>query len=114
MLDAIAAGLHIDTIDRAELIDYFENEIANLDKKAERARSATARKTDDLKEVIKSILTSDYQSIADVLSQIEGEEITASKVIYRLNALVEEGFAEKADARLEAGPNIIKVYRRRN
>ena len=114
----IAAHVSIPEMNDDELIAFFQNEIANLDKRAERSRNASARKReagDELKEVIKSLLNTDYQTIADIVDQLEGEDITASKVVYRLNTLVQEGYAEKADVQIPATDGakarVVKAYK---
>ena len=57
----------------------------------------------------------DFQTIADIAAQIEGEEITTSKVTYRLNALAKDGYAEKADVQIPATEGVkarvVKAYR---
>ena len=63
----------------------------------------------------KAVLTEEFQTIADIVAQIEGEEITASKVTYRLNALAKNGYAEKADVQIPATEDtkarVVKAYR---
>ena len=98
-----AGSVSIEGMTSEEVVAFFENEIGNLDKRAERSRATAAKKReagDALTETVKSILTDDFQTIADVVAQIEGEDVTASKVTYRLNALVKEGYAEKADVQI--------------
>ena len=98
-----AGSVSVDGMTSEEVVAFFENEIGNLDKRAERSRATAAKKReagDALTETVKSILTDDFQTIADVVAQIEGEDVTASKVTYRLNALVKEGYAEKADVQV--------------
>lgn len=98
-----AGSVSVEGMTSEEVVAFFENEIGNLDKRAERSRATAAKKReagDALTETVKSILTDDFQTIADVVAQIEGEDVTASKVTYRLNALVKEGYAEKADVQI--------------
>ena len=98
-----AGSVTVEGMTSEEVVAFFENEIGNLDKRAERSRATAAKKReagDALTETVKSILTDDFQTIADVVAQIEGEDVTASKVTYRLNALVKEGYAEKADVQV--------------
>lgn len=110
--------LTIEGMTTEEVVAFFENEIGNLDKRAERSRATAAKKReagDALMESVKAALTDDFQTIADVAAQIEGEEVTASKVTYRLNALAKEGFAEKADVQIPATEGakarVVKAYR---
>ena len=88
-----------------DLKAFAENELSLMAKKAEKAKERAAEKKaegDALREVVQSVLTADYQTIADVTTQIEGEDVTTSKVQYRLNALVKAGQAEKEEVTLPA------------
>ena len=120
---AVIAGVQAGTVavegmETEEVIEFFENEITNLDKRAERSRATAAKKReagDALMEAVKGALTDDFQTIADIAAMIEGEEVTASKVTYRLNALAKEGYAEKADVQIPATEGVkarvVKAYR---
>ena len=116
IITAVNAGtVSIEGMDSSELVSFFEHEIENLDKRAERSRAAKKRaEGDPLKDVIKDILTDEFQTIADVVAQIEGDDVTTSKVTYRLNSLVTEGFAEKTDYPVSAEGSkarVVKAYR---
>lgn len=92
--------------DNAEVVEFCNKEIALLDKKAEKAKERAAKKKaegDELKDVIQSVLTAEPQVAADVVETLVGMgvETTVGKVIYRLNALVKEGVAEKEDVVIE-------------
>ena len=113
-----AGSVSVDGMTSEEVVAFFENEIGNLDKRAERSRATAAKKReagDALTETVKSILTDDFQTIADIAAQIEGEDVTASKVTYRLNALVKEGYAEKADVQVPgvdgAKARVVKAFK---
>ena len=113
-----AGSVSVDGMTSEEVVAFFENEIGNLDKRAERSRATAAKKReagDALTETVKGILTDDFQTIADVVAQIEGEDVTASKVTYRLNALVKEGYAEKADVQIPgvdgAKARVVKAFK---
>lgn len=121
--EALIAGVNAGSVSVAEMtneemIAFCENEIGNIEKRAERSRAATAKKReagDALMETVKAVLSGDFQTIADIAAQIEGEEVTASKVTYRLNALVKEGYAEKADVQIPATEGtkarVVKAFR---
>lgn len=82
-----------------ELKDFATNEIAQLDKKATKAKERAAEKKaegDALRDTVESILTQDFQTVADVSAQIEGEDLTVGKIRNRLSELVRLGIAEKA------------------
>ena len=113
-----AGSVSIEGMTSEEVVAFFENEIGNLDKRAERSRATAAKKReagDALTETVKSVLTDEFQTIADVVAQIEGEDVTASKVTYRLNALVKEGYAEKADIQVPgvdgAKARVVKAFK---
>lgn len=120
---AVIAGVQAGTVavegmETEEVVAFFENEITNLDKRAERSRATAAKKReagDVLMEAVKGVLTEDFQTIADIAALIEGEEVTASKVTYRLNVLAKEGYAEKADVQIPTTEGVkarvVKAYR---
>lgn len=95
---------------------FAENEIALLDKKAAKAKERGAKKKeerDELCDAVLAVLTDEYATIADVAEAIEGEDVTASKVTYRLNKLVAAGLAEKADIKVgDEKKRTVKGYKR--
>lgn len=104
-LIAVADGATItDYIDADELKAFAENEIALMDKKSIRAKEKAAEKKaegDALREAVQAALTDDYQTVADVSEQIEGEDVTVGKIRNRLSELVRLGVAEKATVAVE-------------
>ena len=86
-----------------EMIDMCKKEIEAIDKKNEKSKEAAKRRSesDALLSVVRSVLTDEYQTIADVSAQIEGEDVSVAKITYRLTALVREGIAEKASVEVE-------------
>ena len=81
-----------------ELKTFCENEIALLDKKAEKAKERAATKRaegDALTDAVRNALTGEFEPIADIAARIEGEDVTVAKVQYRLGQLVKAGEAEK-------------------
>lgn len=106
-------------IEPQEIIDFCLKEIAALDRKAEKARENAAKKRkegDVLIDLVKEALTDEYSIIADIAARIENDEIeiTAAKVQYRLNQLIQMGEAEKADVSVgETGSKrTLKGYRK--
>jgi hypothetical protein len=90
--------------DNDAIVAFCEHEIELLDKKAVKAKETAAKKKaagDELTDAVASVLNDEFQTIADVTAQIEGEDVTNAKVQYRLNALVKAGAAEKAEVTLE-------------
>ena len=89
-----------------ELKTFCENEIALLDKKAEKAKERAATKRaegDALTDAIRDALTDEFEPIADIAARIEGEDVTVSKITYRLGQLVKNGEAEKAQITVPGG-----------
>lgn len=90
-----------------EYIEFCENEIALLDKKAVKAKEAAAKKkaeSDELMDAVEAALSSDeFESIATITSRIEGDEVTTAKVTYRLTQLVKNGVAEKQEISIAGG-----------
>lgn len=99
-----------------EVKAFAEKEIALLDKKAAKAKERGAKKKeerDELCDAVLAVLTDEYATIADVAEAIEGEDVTASKVTYRLNKLVAAGLAEKADIKVgDEKKRTVKGYKR--
>lgn len=86
-----------------EMIGMCNKEIEAIDKKNEKSKEAAKRRSesDALLGVVRSVLTDEYQTIADVSAQIEGEDVSVAKITYRLTTLVREGVAEKASVEVE-------------
>lgn len=94
------------TISAQAVIDFAQNEIDLLDKKAAKAKERAATKKaegDELTAAVQSVLTGDLQTIADIAAQIEGEDVTVAKVTYRLRTLVENGVARKEQITVAGG-----------
>ncbi len=89
-----------------DIVDFAKKEIEQLGKRAEAAKTRAAKKKaegDPLKATIEEILTNDYQTIADIIAQIDDEEVTPQKVSARLSALVKEGKANKTEVKFNKG-----------
>jgi len=83
---------------------YAVNEIALLDKRAEKAKERTANKkaeSDELTEAVYATLTDDFEPVADILARIEGEDLSAAKIVARIKKLIEAGRAEKAELKIK-------------
>lgn len=115
ILDIIADCDHSEA---AMLSEFVTNEIALLDKKSAKAKETAASKkaeADELTIAVENALTDEYQTIAEVTACIEGEDVTAAKVAYRLNALVKAGAAEKAEKTIPGSEGVksrkVQSYR---
>ena len=89
------------------LATFAENEIALLDKKAVKAKERAATKRaegDALTDAVRAAMsTEEFEPIADIAARIEGEDVTVSKVTYRLTQLVKNGEAEKSELTIPGG-----------
>ena len=85
----------------ADVVTAFcDKEIGLLDKKAAKAKEAAAKKRaegDELMEAVKACLGDEFEPISEIAARIEGEDVTVSKVTYRLTQLVKNGVAEKQE-----------------
>ena len=103
------------------VVEFCDSEIEKLEKKKAKAQETAAAKKaegDALTAAVRAAMsTTDFESIADIAAKvvIEGEEVTASKVQYRLTQLVKNGEAENGDVKVEGGEGqktrTIKAYR---
>ena len=96
-----------------ELIYFVESQIASIDSKAEKAKERAAAKKaegDALRESVKSVLTDEFQTADEILSQLDGEDLTVAKVRARLTQLVKLGEAEKTDVKNAEG-KVRKAYK---
>lgn len=104
------------TITSEELFNFATNEKAQLEKKnvAARKRAADKAAADELLNVVASVLTDEFQTIAEVTDCIEGADVTTAKIQYRLNSLVKAGEAEKQEMKVagaDGKKRIVMGYR---
>lgn len=102
----LAADNGIEGYDFDMLTEFVNKEVAMLDKKAAKARENAAAKhaeTDELCDVIESLLTDEPQTREDIMAQIEGDDISANKISYRLTKLFSLGKAKRIEVLVEGG-----------
>ncbi len=104
------------TITSEELFNFATNEKAQLEKKnvAARKRAADKAAADELLNTVASVLTDEFQTIAEVTDCIEGADVTTAKIQYRLNSLVKAGEAEKQEMKVtgaDGKKRIVMGYR---
>ena len=104
------------TITSEELFNFATNEKAQLEKKnvAARKRAADKAAADELLNAVASVLTDEFQTIAEVTDCIEGADVTTAKIQYRLNYLVNAGEAEKQEMKVagaDGKKRIVMGYR---
>lgn len=111
MYEAIAKAMETGECKYAPdvVIEFCENEIALLDKKAAKAKERAATKkaeADELMEVVAEALSEDFEPIAEIASRIQGDDVTVAKVQYRLRKLAEAGRAEKNEITIPGGEGV--------
>ena len=80
------------------IVEFCNHEIELLDKKAATAKATAAKKKvegDALTDAVAAVLTDELATIADIAAKVDGDDVTVSKVQYRLNQLVANGKARK-------------------
>lgn len=102
-----------------DLADVMKHEIELLDNKAAKAKETSAKKKtegDELRNAVEAVLTDELCTIADITAKVEGDDVTASKVQYRLNALVSAKIAVKEQITVGEGETKRKLmaYKRAN
>ena len=102
-----------------DVIAYAENEIALLDKRAERAKVRAEKakaEADELTEVVYAAMTDEFETIADIATRIEGADVTVGKVGARLRKLVDLGRAEKGELKIKgedgSKTRVLVAYKR--
>jgi DNA-binding protein H-NS len=82
-----------------DLADVIKHEIELLENKAAKAKATAAKKKTDgdaLTAAVEAALTDELTTIADITAKVEfDDEVTVSKVQYRLNQLEKNGKARK-------------------
>lgn len=96
----------VNGIPATELVDFLNSQLTQLDARNAKAKKRAAEKRvegDELRATIKAVLTTEPKTVADIMAQVESEDLTPAKVVARLNQLVkaEEVVKElvKVDAR---------------
>ena len=95
------------------LVDFVDSQIEQIQAKAEKSKERAAAKKaegDELRKTVQSLLTDEYQSIDDIFTQIDDEDVTRSKITARLTQLVKAGIVEKDSRKSEEGKKQM-VYR---
>ena len=95
-----------DVENKAEMLKFIDTQLAQLASKAEKAAERAAKKKaegDALRETVEAILTDDFQTIDEIMTQIDGDNITKSMITARLSQLVKLGKATKDTLKTEDG-----------
>lgn len=91
-----------------QFIEFCKAQIADLDKKAAKAKERAAAKkaeADELTNLVHAALTGEFQSIADIAAVVaeSDAEATVAKITNRLTRLVDAGVAEREQLAVETG-----------
>ena len=93
-------------IENEAFVEFCQDQIADLDKKAAKAKERAAAKKaegDELTDLVHSVLTDEYQTIADITVVVAETvpDVSASKITARLTKLFNTGVIEKEQISVE-------------
>ena len=93
-------------IENEAFVEFCQDQIADLDKKAAKAKERAAAKkaeADELTDLVHSVLTDEYQTIADITVVVAETvpDVSASKITARLTKLFNAGVIEKEQISVE-------------
>lgn len=97
---------------KTEMVEFIDKQLEQLAAKAEKAKARAAEKKvagDELREVVKSVLTDEFQTIDAITAQIVGEDVTKAKVTARLTQLIKSEEAVKEQ--VKAGSRKVMAYK---
>jgi hypothetical protein len=97
---------------KVEMVEFIDKQLEQLAAKAEKAKARAAEKKvagDELREVVKSVLTDEFQTIDAITAQIVGEDVTKAKVTARLTQLIKSEEAVKEQ--VKAGSRKVMAYK---
>ena len=100
IIDAMTTGEC--TMDPQVIINMCQNEIDMMERRyvKSRERAAQKRASDELTDRIEQLLTDEFQTVADFVAQLNDENMSQQKVVYRLSALAKAGVAEKGEVKV--------------
>lgn len=102
-------GMFTSEVSAADVIDYVDTTIDQLDNKAARAKERAAKAKaagDELRAKVAEVLTDEYQTIANIAAQVDVEDITPAKVTARLTQLVKLNEAHKTKIKTADGRKV--------
>lgn len=101
----------IDEAVREDINTFIDKQVEILAKKAESSKvrqAARKAESDALTDTIYGLLTSEPQTIPQILTALDEEDLTRAKVAARLSRLVRDGQAAKEKARVDGAT--VTVY----
>lgn len=103
---------------KQQLITFIDKQINSLDNKAQKAKERKKAKRligDELKQAIREVLINEYQTIDDIIVNINAmfdiPDITHHKVAARVAQLVKEGFAEQDFVKVMDKKHKVNAYK---
>lgn len=93
-----------------EVLAFIDKTVEQIDAKAARAKEKAAEKKtegDELRITVQAVLTDELQTIDAITAQVEGEDVTKSKVTARLTQLVKADIARKEQVKDESGRKVM-------
>ena len=96
-----------------EAVEFIDKQLELIASKAEKARERAAKtkaEGDELREVVRAVLTDEFQTIDDIVAQVAEEGVTKAKVTARLTQLVKAEMAEKDQIKADDGRKVM-AYR---
>ena len=101
---AIVEGADVDAAVKAELVEFLNKKVAQIDAKAAKAKEKAAAakvKGDELRDIVAGLLTDEVQTIDAILAQVDFADVTKAKVTARLTQLCKAHIAEKETVKVE-------------
>lgn len=93
-----------------EVLAFIDKTVEQIDAKAAKAKEKAAEKKtegDELRITVQAVLTDELQTIDAITAQVEGEDVTKSKVTARLTQLVKADIARKEQVKDESGRKVM-------
>ena len=100
MIEKILNDTQSEEYDVPMLVEFVQEQIDALARKATKAKEKAAEKKvelDELAEVVLSVITVEPQTRDQIADQITGDDVTVAKVGARLSKLVALGKVEKSE-----------------
>lgn len=105
MFEAIKAIIEAsEAPEKEEMVAFIDHQVELIANKAEKAKAKAATKKaegDALRVAVQAALTEEAKLIDDITAQVEGEDVTRSKVTARLTQLVKAGIAVKEEIKID-------------
>lgn len=108
--EAAENGVTFGDITPNEVIAYVDTTIEQMDKKNAKAAERAAAKraeADEVTEKIFAVITEEPKTVAQVITDVDVEDLTSAKVAARVRKLVEAGKVVKVDAKNADGKKCV-------